>query len=344
MTARMATASPPDRTIVGDPAWLAHRYDPQQDAVHFVRADRALRRRVPFLTDDEMKPAGPPAVIARARALAAMGEPAPVHFILHSAFCCSTLLAKAFDIIGTASALSEPRILNDLVGWRHRGGDPAAIGEVLDGALRLLARPFEPGEAIIVKPSNLLNGLAAAMLTLRPQARVVLIYAPLRVFLASIARKGMWGRLWVRDLLAKQLTDGLVDLGFEPRDYLLHTDLQAAAVGWLTQHALFAKLAAAWPDRVRTLDSEMFVARPRDTVAAVAGLYGLAVDADAVARGEAFARNSKDGTPFAAGQRGAERSAGAALHAEEIEKVATWAEAVAANAKVAMTPPAPLLT
>ena len=339
----MASAPPPTETIVRDPAWLAHRYDPQYDAVHFVHADRELRRRVPFLTDSEMKLADGPVVIARADALSALRTPVPVHFLFHSAFCCSTLLAKVLDVAGTASSFSEPAILQDLVGWRHRGGDPAAVGDRLDASLRLLARPFEADEATVIKPSNVVNGLAQAMLTLRPQARAILMYAPLPVFLASIARKGMTGRLWARDLVAKQLTEGMIDLGFEPRDHLLHTDLQAAAVGWLAQHALFAKLAGAWPNRVRTLDSETLVARPRDAVAAVADLFGLGVDADAVAAGEAFTRNSKDGSPFAAGQRTAERSAGETLHADEIEKVAVWAEAVAANAKVAMTAPAALL-
>ncbi len=227
MTDGMASA----QHIIRDPAWLAHRYDPQFDAVHFVAAGRALRRRVPFLTDDEMKLDGEAVVIARPEALAEAAAPAPIHFLFHSAFCCSTLLTKAFDIAGTASALSEPAILQDLVGWRHRGGAPAKVGEVLDGSLRLLARPFENGEAVVIKPSNVVNGLAQAMLTIRPQAGAVLMYAPLRAFLASIARKGMWGRLWVRDLVAKQLTEGMIDLGFEPRDQPLAREGDVVAGG-----------------------------------------------------------------------------------------------------------------
>ena len=330
---------------VHDPAWLAHRYDADHDAFQFVPASRSLRQSAPFLTDEYLKPDQTMRPIARTDALAIGANRNPVHFIYHSAYCCSTLLARAFDLPGIASSLKEPQILNDMVGWRQRGGDPKRIGPVLDSSLQMLARPFEPGEATIIKPSNILNGLAEAMLTMRPEAGCVILYAPLRAFLASIARKGMFGRLWVRELLSSQLVDGLVNLGFEPRDYLLHTDLQAGAVGWLAQHQLFAHLARRWPDRVRTLDSEVLVARPAEAMAASAALFGLTLGDDVITSivADVFARDAKTDTAFTQGQREADRRAGEALHADEIDKVAIWAEAVARTARVEMTLPAPLL-
>ncbi|HEV2600483.1 hypothetical protein [Sphingopyxis sp.] len=327
------------------PEWLAHRYDEGQDAVHFVRAPRALRRSVPFLTDDHLEATDAPTISKRGDALAGAGGASPTHFIFHSAYCCSTLLAQAFDIPGAAHSLSEPQILNDMVGWRHRGGNPAEIGMVTDSALQLLARPFVEGEVTVIKPSNIVNGLATALLSIRPDARAVLLHAPLRLFLGSIARKGMWGRLWVRELLSRQLAEGMVDLGFEPRDYLLHTDLQAAAVGWLAQHRLFADMARKWPERVRTLDSETLVARPGETMAALAGLFDVALTEAQIASvvADVFARDSKSGKAFASGQRAADQSAAEAIHADEIEKVGSWAEAVAASAGIDMALPAPLL-
>jgi hypothetical protein len=99
--------------------------------------------------------------------------------------------------------LKEPVLLNDLVGWQLRGSTAAQIAPVLDDGLALLARPFAAGEAVVIKPSNLLNGMAPAMLTMRPQSRALLLYAPLRTYLGSVAKKGMTGRLWARDLLVK---------------------------------------------------------------------------------------------------------------------------------------------
>ena len=322
------------------PEWLAHRYDETHDAIHLVEAPRALRRSVPFLIDEHLPGAKAPTVLSREDVLSAAPAPAPVHFIFHSAYCCSTLLANAFDRAGLSSSLKEPQLLADMVGWRQRGGEPRRIGKVLDQSLTLLARPFAPGEAVVIKPSNVVNGLAQAIMNIRPDAGAVLLYAPLPVFLASIARKGMWGRLWARELLSRQLVDGLVDLGFEPRDYLLHTDLQAAAVGWLAQKQLFATMAARWPDRVRTLDSEVLVERPVEALLATAKLFSLALDERVASQivDEVFARNAKDGSDFASGQRVSERAAGEAIHAEEIEKVTVWAEAVAKGAGIGDLP------
>jgi hypothetical protein len=340
----MMGQEPPD---LRDPQWLAHRYDEAADAIRFLRCSREARAAAPFLTDEHL--AGHPvAAMPRQTAAAAGGTApvAPVGFIFHSAYCCSTLLANIFDLPGKAMALKEPQILNDMVGWRHRGADPAAVGAVLDTSLALLARPFAPGEAVIIKPSNVVNGLASAMLTLRPDAPAILLHAPLRAFITSIARKGMWGRLWVRELLSRQLTDGMVDLGFEPRDYLLHTDLQAAAVGWLAQQKLFAALIARWPDRVRSLNSETLVAGPAQAVTAATKLFSVNVAADVIdaAVTVEFGRDAKSGATFDAGQRAAAQAAGEAIHAEEIDKVTAWAEAVAASAGVPMTLPTPLIT
>jgi hypothetical protein len=326
-------------------SWLAHRYDPGHDAVHFVETPRAVRRDVPFLTDDYLT-VDQPLVVARREAITVAGHRSALHFIFHSAYCCSTLLANALDLDGVATTFKEPVILNDLVGWRHRGATPAAVGAVLDDALTVLARPFGDGEASIIKPSNLVNGLAATMLALRPEARCILLHAPLEIFLGSIAGKGMWGRLWVRDLLAKQLKDGIVDLGMSADDIFLQTDLQVAAVGWLVQQQLFATLAARWPARVRTLDSETLLARPAESIAALGQLFELGLPdgaADAIAHGEAFARNAKDGKSYSRADRLTAQRNAAHVHAEEIDRILIWARAVANAAGIPLTLPRPLL-
>jgi hypothetical protein len=326
------------------PGRVLHRYDETRDLIHLIDVDRATRRRLPFLVDAELGPQTP-LILPRAEVIAAAPAPAPLHFLFHSAFCCSTLLANAFDRQGVSSVLKEPQLLADMTGWRLRGGAPRDIQTILDQALTLLARPFEAGEAMVIKPSNIVNGLAEAMLTMRPNARAVLIYAPLPVFLASIARKGIDGRRWARELLSKQLAEGLIDLGFAPRDYILHTDLQAAAVGWLAQKALFVRIAERWPQRVRTLDSEVLVARPQEAIGAVATHFGLRLgteEVDAIVRDE-FSRNAKDGAEFSTDQRRRDQRDGTALHADEIGKVTVWADAVSKAAGLPAALPNPLL-
>ena len=78
-------------------------------------------------------------------------------------------------------------------------------------------------------------------------------------------------------------------------------------------------------------------------MAALATLFGVPLNVPAVVAGPAFTRHSKSGDAFGAEARVAEQQQAAAVHADEIEKVAVWAEAVAKATSVPMELPGPLL-
>lgn len=334
------------RDVLANAEWLAHRYDPGHDAFHFHRVPRVRHGQIPFLTDEHLGDGGR-LVLRRADAVAHAPVPAPLHFLFHSAYCCSTLLAAAFDNPGLSIGLKEPTLLNDIVGWRHRGATGPDVARVLNQSLRMLARPFRPGEAVLVKPSNVVNPLIAGMLELWPQARALLLHAPLDAYLASIARKGMWGRLWVRDLFQKLDLEGmLAPLGLARDQYLGLTDIQVAAVGWLAQQRQFEMLTTEFGDRVATLDSETLIARPGDALASLSGLFALPMTQEAISaivRGPVFARDAKNGEAFASGQRARQAQEGLEMHGDEIAKVAHWAAVLADNAGIPMTLSRPLL-
>ncbi|MEQ6332734.1 hypothetical protein [Sphingobium sp. MK2] len=330
----MTIPVPSNGDIITDPEWLTHRYDANRNSFHMVRVARERHRQIPFLTDEYLGADLQPREVNRTDVKDHAAAPAPLHFIFHSAFCCSTLLVAAFDIPGVAMGLKEPMLFNDISGWHHRGATGAQVARLLDEAMTLLARPFGPGEAVIIKPSNIANPLIPAIMALRPDARALLIHAPLPDFLASITRKGMWGRLWVRDLLQKLLQNGVVNLGIAPDDYLGLTDIQVAAVGWLAQHMLFQRLTQQFGERMATVDSETFLASPEVGLFHLAQHFGLQVDkamASAIVAGPVFARDSKTGASFSNGQRADAARHGMSLHADEIDKVLTWADRIADN-------------
>src|SRR5690606_6864119 len=258
-------------------------------------------------------------------------------------YCASTMLVQALDQPGVAVGLSEPVLLNDMVGWRRRGADPRAHGRAMADALALLGRGFVSGEAVVVKPSNIFNPLARGALTLRPDARARLLHAPLRDFLLSVARKGMWCRLWCRELLQNYLADGFVQLGFEARDYFRQSDLQVAAVGWLAQQQLFAALADWAPDRIATVDSGALTADPTSAVAAAMQHLGLVADPDGIAAHPALTRNSKSGAAFSPGERQRDLAAAEAAYGPEIDQVTGWAGAVAEQTGIPMQLPLALI-
>jgi hypothetical protein len=330
-----------------DARWLAHRYDPGYDAMHLLPVPRPLHRRAIFLTDEYLPKGLEPLIVRRADAISGAPPPAPLHFIFHSAYCCSTLVARAFDRPGWAMGLKEPVILNDIVGWRRRGGEGPDIGSVLNDTLTMLARPFAPGEAVVVKPSNIVNGLAAPILTLRPETRALLLYAPLKTYLTSVAKKGLDGRLWVRTLFLGLLDDKLVDLGFNPRDYMGQSDLQIAAIGWLAQFALFQGIVERFgASRVAMLDSEALMRDPAVAMERLARLFGLPLDQTGlreIVEGPAFRRHSKLDTAFGAADRAEEHRTATEAHADEIDKVARWTEVVAQSQGISLSPLAPLM-
>ena len=336
-----------ESSALADAEWLAYRYVESEDRVRFAKVPRLRHAGVPFLTDACLGDLGATHDLA-AEVCLRDGVEGPLHFLFHSAFCGSTMLVRAFDRPGVAMGLSEPAILNDVVGFRRRGGQPRAVARVADVATRLLARPFAPGEAVIVKPSNVINPLAELLLALRSEARAVFLYAPLETFLISVARKGLACRLWVRELADGYLTENyLAPLGLLPNDVFRQTDLQVAAVGWLAQHAHFTRLATKLgPDRLRTLDADALNDDPQSALTAAARHFGLALDSRAVSEivaGPAFTRHSKSGTDYSAEARRDDYAAARAAYGDEIDKVLSWAGAVAASAGIALIPPHPLL-
>lgn len=334
-----------------DATWLAHRLVEGADAVRFAHVPRAAHDAMAFLTDDGFTAhfgAMPPQVDVPAAQLLASTAKRPLGLLFHSAFCGSTLLTRALAEPGAAMGLSEPVILNDVVGMRSRGAPPAAVARAADLALRLLARPFAPNEGVVIKPSNLLNPFAELLMALAPDSRALFLYAPLETFLISVVRKGLPCRLWVRELMAGYLQAGIVaPLGISPEDVFRQSDLQVAATGWLAQHRLFSALAQRLgPERLRTLTSEQLTSDPARTIGAAAAHYGLALDDAAAARiaaGPAFTRHSKSGAAFTPEQRRVEYAAARAAHAEEIDLVCAWAQQVADQAGITMDTPNPLL-
>lgn len=326
----METAT--DQQILADSAWLAHRYDEAGDLFHFCKIPWEKRALIPFLSDDALHPYSERHMIS-ARQIDPKSAAAPLHFIFHSAFCASTLLTKALAS-GPVTSLSEPQVLNDMIGALRRGIAPAEVARALDQAMSLLARPMADKPVVVLKPSNLVNHLAQAMMMLRPESRAVFLYAPLDVFLGSVARKGLWCRLWVRELLDYQRQLGMGPFGFSDADYFRLTDLQVAAIGWLNQYHLFDTLSAGpLGPRIYRLDSEQLTQSNGAHLAQIARHFGLdACQSAAIAESPELSRHSKFGHAFSAQDREKEREAARAAHADEIEKVSLWAREVARSA------------
>lgn len=331
--------------LLNDPEWYAHRYVEDDDSFRFIRLERSAHADMPFLIDSWLGNRGAAHDLPAAACLEQLGH-GRLGLLFHSAFCGSTQLVRALDRPGMAMGLSEPVTLNDLVGFRRRGAEPRAVARTADAALRLLARPYAAGEAVIVKPSNLINPLAELLLAVQGTARAVFLYAPLETYLISVVRKGLQCRLWVRELLEGFLREQYVALGFTAEDYFRQSDLQIAAIGWLAQHRHFAALSAKLGDRLATLDADRMNLNPTAAIGAVIGHFGLTAapgTVEQIVQGPAFAKHSKTGAAFTATDRQAEYAAARRAYGDEIDLVLEWAGQVAAANGIAMDAPAALI-
>lgn len=329
----------PDR-IVGDAEWLACRLDPAARTFTFVHVPRSAHEKLTFLSSEYLAQASlTETATLPIPALEAAASPANgPHFIFHSAFCASTLLARTMTVPGCATGLCEPELMNGLASLAR---ERRLTRDDLRLALRMLARPFVAGETIVIKPSNVANLLIEELMRVVPQGRAVFLHAPLQSFLGSVAAKGLWGRTWARRLYVRLVQDFGSPFGYAQAELFEQTDMQVAALAWLLHQRQFAALVRRIPDRIRTIDSATFLANREKTLAALASLFGFSLGAKEIASlvaGPLFVQDAKKvGQDFAARDGSATAAPG---NDEEIDMVCQWAEAVAAHADIPLELPA----
>lgn len=330
--------------VVLDPEWLPHTYDVDGTHLTFVLVPRDARGELMFLSDEHFagnfrKLTYPASAVTGAIQAASR---APMHFIFHTSFCCSTLLAKALEVPGVSSALKEPDVLINLANRLIRSND-SGNQKRLDLVLRLLERSTGSGETIIVKPTNFANRLMDPVLTQRPDSRAILLYSDLDTFLRSLLKRGIWGRINGRKLYNQIGRWSPLLFGYNSEEILELTDLQIAALGWLMQIHHFNAMAKMFgPQRVMVLDAARLLAEPATVLQDTQHFFQLKLqseDIESIIHGPVFSTHSKFGQrAYDARSREEESKAVSDAHAEELAIVRQWIDAVAKHARAPLRP------
>lgn len=338
--------------ILADPGWFPEAMDTGRDAIRFARVTRDGLAKTPFL-DQRMAP-----IITDRRdvrlsdALAAWEDdkarkglmPA---FLFHSAFCCSTLLAKALDAPGTCLALKEPDILMQLANALRVDDalkrDPARAKRLNTFIFGLLGRQFAKGERVLVKPTNSANNLIDPVR--EAEAPTLLLYGDLRSFLISVIKKGEPCKGFMRlQYNIFSLDPGGLG-GIPHRQAMGFTDLQVAALVWRHQMEAFA--GALEHDRaLASLDFTALLDQPEAVLAAVSRHLKLRHGSDriaAAASGPVFRENSKDaGEAYDPERRERDAAALEAAHAETLDLIEPWAQNLTLSRAASLPLPRPL--
>ena len=254
-----------------------------------------------------------------------------LRYILHTSFCCSTLLARCLDLPGKSIAFREPNVLMQLSNYKRLGSPGAGLPlrQLLDLSVRLLAKTANTGEIAIIKPTNAANNLATDILRTDSTAGVLLLYSKLEYFLVSIIKKGEECRAFVRHLFAVVHGDSPRTRAIPPDTLLALTDLQVATLLWYLHMDHFQALLREFPAaHIRTLDCDDFLADPARTLARLATFFEIPLDAarvQAVVEGEAFTRHSKsDGRDYDKDVRSAEYAKVLEENRAAIELTVKW--------------------
>ncbi|MEE2566625.1 hypothetical protein [Hyphobacterium marinum] len=338
--------------LLADPGWFPEAMDTGRDTLRFARVSRDGLAKTPFL-DQRMAP-----VISDRRdvrlseALAAWDAdkarkvrmPA---FLFHSAFCCSTLLAKALDAPGACLALKEPDILMHLANALRVDEalkrDPARAKRLSAFIFGLLGRQFAKGERVLVKPTNSGNNLITPVR--EAGAPALLLYGDLRSFLISVIKKGEPCKGFMRlQYNIFSLDPG--GLGAIPhRQAMGFTDLQVAALVWRHQMEAFA--GALERDRdLASLDFTALLDRPEAVLTAVSRHLKLrhgSARIAAAATGPVFRENSKDaGEAYDPERRERDAAALEATHKDTLDLIEPWAAKLTLSRPASLPLPHPL--
>lgn len=320
---------------VQDPAWIPHFYDPQHDTLVLAQLPREKQRQLTFLDSRfvDRRAESEPAPISQLPTDLITGETGPLHFIFHTGFCCSTLLARALDIPGVSMGLKEPAVLACFAEYWSNSRRTAGALEALTVTLDLLSRPLAPGEAQIVKPSTVANHIIPQLLHARPDAKAIVLFSSLDTFLRAIARRGLEGRIFARELFHQFAPVIPLDAGASADDIVLHADLQIAAQAWLMQATFMDAIAKRFGSRVRVLNADTFLNKPAATLTSVGAFFNLGITPE-MARGitasAIFTEHAKElGRPFDAQARRAQYEEAGEAHRLEIAMAKSWAAGVA---------------
>jgi hypothetical protein len=325
------------------PDWLLAGFDTASGVYHFAAVDRETYSESPFL-DHRMRPV--PQRLAQARVVevdqwlagSATAASRPCTWVLHTAFCASTLLASCLDWPGRSLALKEPLVLSRLAQDRRRSQlgpagpvqEPGWVGHARR-VLALSERSYGAEQAL-VKPSNFANALVPELLgTGSAHRRFILISSSLQELLVSVLKKSDEAEQLMPGFLSALLQDSdyLERLG--PLDVQRLDLLQQSTVFWHCQRHQLDRLRTVVPEnRLLRMTMRRFFDDPAGQIDAAARFARLGLAKDEVGhivRDKVLSRHAKEkGSTYSPRQHREDAQRLADQHRLELERTLDWAQ------------------
>lgn len=297
-----------------DPRCLLLGYEADGDLYRFAWMDLGEVGAAPFL-DRRMADVWKRSFVVAGPDVPQLGMPHGA-WLFHTAFCGSTLLARALHAPPRNVSLKEPSVLYDLAYASATGASGASLssGAQLHRSVALLMRPWTQDGTVVVKPTNAVSRLMSGLLAATPESRAILLHGSLEDFLLSCLKKLPAAETPMRWMMQHVLPGTQLErrLGI-PDDHPFNF-VECCVLTWYAQIERYAlALRADGDDRLRTLDMAALFSDPQAVVAACTGWLQLRDEPDRherTARVDAvFSRNAKQADKaYGPGLRASERS------------------------------------
>ncbi len=318
--------------LAQSPALYPMALDMQRDALLFLRINEADYRASSFLDErahitDRREQWLP--FFDVERALATPVTARPLHFIFHMGHVGSTLLSRLLDEAGEVLPLREPLPLRALAEACDMGLPD--MGRRLEVLLRLWERGFAETQAVVLKATSTAERIAPRLLTMRPEARAVLLGVSAKSYLVTMfAAPNSAGDL---NANGPERMHRLATMGVTvPRAQTLG---ELAAMSWLAERVTQVRIERAFGARILAVDFDAMLNSLEETLQRVLAhfeIFRAPATVASMARSAVLSRYSKElDRPYSAGLRAEIQAEATQLYTKEIRAALDWLERIAAT-------------
>lgn len=196
--------------------------------------------------------------------------PIDCHFLFHISHAGSTLLARLLGTHPNILSVREPIILRQCV--EH------APPQRTQSTIRLLCRTFLPHQKVLLKPTSVVNEIAATLMQYSQDSRAVLLWTRPEVFIPNLLEGSPGDLDRFTQSRHRRLMDLLPSFSFDPKLAGCLADLspgQTAAMNWLCEWLSLYQLHSSLPTRCLLVDFDDLLDRWDEGLAEIAHWVGL---------------------------------------------------------------------
>jgi hypothetical protein len=341
--------------IFSSPTWYPAELDLVRNRMSFIRLSREDYAKETFLDIRQLREYETCKVNIDDLLLyscRASEKPAPIQYILHGAFCCSTLLARYLDLLPQRFALREPGILATIAGLSsphtpvrarldkmYGSGTAARWEELFVLCRRLLGRTYGDNDIVVIKVNDLCNAFGHVLLGCDPGSKAVFLSTSLRTFLLSTLKTEK-RRDWVEQRVKRTILHPISFPALAAIDVDALTAAERSAYLWLFNQMLCHNLLRRWGrERVLPLNGDIVAEAPSEALKSVTDFWGWHVEEDQMTRALAdpmasnYSKFKGEAHAYDAAARRRDLARWEELFGEEVEQGVAWATAVTGSTK-----------